>query len=100
MKHFCPNCGTEVKANAAFCPNCGFKLTPKVENTNNSEKNSTIKKVEEPKSKAPVEPKKEAVQKPVEKKTQLATKKAQIFCPNCGHPVKPGAELCASVVYN
>ena len=74
MKHFCPNCGTEVKANVAFCPNCGFKLTPKVENTNNSEKNSTIKKVEEPKSKAPVEPKKEAVQKPVEKKTQFSNK--------------------------
>ena len=100
MKHFCPNCGTEVKANAAFCPNCGFKLTPKVENTNNSEKNSTIKKVEEPKSKAPVEPKKEAVQKPVEKKTQSATKKAQIFCPNCGHPLKPGAEFCANCGYN
>lgn len=100
MKHFCLNCGTEVKANAAFCPNCGFKLTPKVENTNNSEKNSTIKKVEEPKSKAPVEPKKEAVQKPVEKKTQSATKKAQIFCPNCGHPLKPGAEFCANCGYN
>lgn len=26
--------------------------------------------------------------------------KAQVFCPNCGHPLKPGAEFCPNCGYN
>jgi hypothetical protein len=29
--HFCPNCGTEVEADARFCPTCGTTLSAEVE---------------------------------------------------------------------
>ena len=30
-KRFCPNCGTELRADARFCPECGTKIEEKEE---------------------------------------------------------------------
>lgn len=85
--NFCPNCGAKLKENAGFCPNCGFKLN-KASASNNQ---SSDKKQTEAN---PKKTKKSEV-KPVKKET-----KVQVFCPHCGHPLKPGAEFCSNCGFN
>ncbi|MGN1272733.1 MAG: zinc-ribbon domain-containing protein, partial [Lactobacillus sp.] len=107
MKRFCPNCGTELKPGASFCPHCGFKLTQNSVNQNKPQETQPAPKpVEEKPVEKPVEPTEpKPVEKPVEqtipkKEPASAPKKVQVFCPNCGHPLKPGAEFCSNCGYN
>lgn len=87
-KKFCPNCGAELKSDADFCPNCGFKLSKK------TDKQSQVPKTE--KKDAPIS----ASEKKQEIPESPRSSKAQVFCPNCGHPLKPGAEFCPNCGYN
>ena len=87
-KKFCPNCGAELKSDADFCPNCGFKLSKK------TDKQSQVPKTE--KKDAPIS----ASEKKQEIPESPKSSKAQVFCPNCGHPLKPGAEFCPNCGYN
>ncbi|GAA2867725.1 zinc-ribbon domain-containing protein [Lactobacillus intestinalis] len=87
-KKFCPNCGAELKSDADFCPNCGFKLSKK------ADKQSQVPKTE--KKDAPIS----ASEKKQEIPESPKRSKAQVFCPNCGHPLKPGAEFCPNCGYN
>lgn len=73
---FCPNCGARLEGNVDFCPNCGFKL-------NKAESSSLSETVQ-----------------PTEVKQSVEKSKVQVFCPNCGHPLKPGADFCSNCGYN
>ncbi|GAA3639046.1 hypothetical protein GCM10022297_16560 [Lactobacillus hamsteri] len=90
MKKFCPNCGTELKTNADFCPNCGFNLTKKTNKVAQKEDDSSNAA-----SNLSVNP-----AHTNEKHDSEKTEKVQIFCPSCGHPLKPKAEFCSNCGYN
>ena len=103
MKRFCPNCGTELKKDAMFCPNCGHKLDnqPKKQETQKiNSASSDEKKRDKPVSaKKPETANKDVVS--IEKtKSSESRAKVQIFCPNCGHPLKQGAAFCNNCGYN
>lgn len=92
MKKFCPNCGAQLKENATFCPQCGTKLVePKkpqqpVEKDIDTDKKADTNKQEKPKD--------------VEQPKPAKAEKVQVFCPNCGHPIKQGATFCNNCGYN
>lgn len=103
MKRFCPNCGTELKKDAMFCPNCGHKLDnqPKKQETQkiNSASSDEKKKDKPFSAKKPETANKDVVS--IEKtKSSESRAKVQIFCPNCGHPLKQGAAFCNNCGYN
>ena len=79
MKKFCPNCGTELTKDIDFCPNCGFHIAA-------SESASSSNQLEH--SEVPEPDKK------------IDEYKVQIFCPNCGHVLKSGAEFCSNCGYD
>lgn len=68
MKKFCPNCGKEIKKDAAFCPNCGYKLkkTSNVSSTNVSSSDTSSQQVNE--TRAQVQKHKK---KPISKKKKI-----------------------------
>ncbi|MBU3827575.1 MAG: zinc-ribbon domain-containing protein [Candidatus Lactobacillus pullistercoris] len=101
MKKFCPNCGKELKPNAAFCANCGFKI-PAEKPTQPSQPTqiSVVKKTEPERIQPtqPIKPSQPVSSQPEMKKTE--PQKPQIFCPSCGHPLKPNATFCSNCGYN
>lgn len=44
MKHFCPNCGTEIKPGLKFCPNCGYDLSKKASGETTQSKQKPVRK--------------------------------------------------------
>ncbi|MEN3239234.1 TcaA second domain-containing protein [Fructilactobacillus sanfranciscensis] len=61
-KHFCPNCGHEIKPGADFCPNCGHKL-----NSNSQPQQSASAS-----SNKTVNPTPRRVKKPMSKKSKIS----------------------------
>ena len=92
MKKFCPNCGAQLKENATFCPQCGTKLVEPKKSQQPVEKDiDTDKKADTNKQEKP---------KDVEQPKPAKAEKVQVFCPNCGHPIKQGATFCNNCGYN
>lgn len=91
MKTFCPNCGTQLKPGTAFCPNCGAKLVAA---------NSTTKQAPVPSKHDENLNKKSNVSESKLGNRPAHTEKVQVFCPNCGHPIKLDATFCNNCGYN
>ena len=103
-KHFCPNCGTELKEAAAFCLNCGYRFNKQPQKKQESQKKDSVHSDEKKKDKPVSDKKAEPIEKngaSAEKpKSSTSHPKVQIFCPNCGHPLKQGATFCNNCGYN
>lgn len=83
MKKFCPNCGAQLKENATFCSQCGTELVEQKKPQQPLKKNAdTNKKTDTSGQEKP------------------KAEKVQVFCPNCGHPIKQGATFCNNCGYN
>lgn len=88
----CPNCGAQLKENATFCPQCGTKIVDQkqsqqsIKNNIDTDKKADISKQEKTKE--------------VNQSNPVKVKKVQVFCPNCGHPIKQGAAFCNNCGYN
>lgn len=98
--NICPNCGTQVKLGEVFCPNCGAKLT--IPEKKLTQAKVLGKQTDNSKLSADSTDKKENSSEDDEKSQSKPShaKKVQVFCPNCGHPIKPDATFCNNCGYN
>lgn len=83
-----------------FCPNCGAKLT--IPEKKLTQAKVLGKQTDNSKLSADSTDKKENSSEDDEKSQSKPShaKKVQVFCPNCGHPIKPDATFCNNCGYN